>query len=330
MEQRKEQQKKYFVYLITNQINKKVYVGFTSNWKKRWKEHNLESQRNRNDQRNRHLYHAMRMYGRENFSFCLLCSVDDEKEALRLEQYYIEQYGSKNPDKGYNMTAGGDGVRVLRGDSLERMRKAVSERMSVPENTPNYREDISTEEIVELYVIEGLNTVAIGKKLGIYPGLVSSRLKRKGVKRRGRRIEINVAEVLRLYEIKKTAAEIGEIFGVSKYKILSVLKEQGIDRRRSGARKTTEGRKEKRCPGCQNIKLLSFFNKNKSSHDGYSSLCKQCISDRNKMKLRTKKEIAPEPCSSTGGTLGPSDVLGAEDSSSPSLCTSFSSEGSEA
>ena len=50
----------------------------------------------------------MRKYGLENFSIEQIDFADNLKELGKLERKYIKLYDSQNPDKGYNLTAGGE------------------------------------------------------------------------------------------------------------------------------------------------------------------------------------------------------------------------------
>lgn len=50
----------------------------------------------------------MRKHGVENFTIKEIDHTDDFKELGILERYYISYYDSQNPDKGYNLTAGGE------------------------------------------------------------------------------------------------------------------------------------------------------------------------------------------------------------------------------
>ena len=93
------------IYLITNDINDKVYIGKTNHSiEKRFKEHCHDAFKNRNEKRP--LYSAMRKYGIEHFTI-----KEIEKceyfEAEEKEKYYIKLYNSYH--YGYNATKGGDG-----------------------------------------------------------------------------------------------------------------------------------------------------------------------------------------------------------------------------
>lgn len=94
------------VYKITNNINGKVYIGITTcSLEYRWSRHLTEG---RNENNTKHLYKAMRKYGLDNFSIKQIDSTDDFEELGRLERYYIKKYNSQSPEKGYNLTAGGE------------------------------------------------------------------------------------------------------------------------------------------------------------------------------------------------------------------------------
>ena len=96
-----------YIYLITNDINDKVYVGKTeSSIEKRFKQHCSESFKDRC--KNRPLYRAMQKYGIEHFSVKLL--EETEQPEVR-EVYWIDKFQSYY--NGYNATHGGDGKKYL-------------------------------------------------------------------------------------------------------------------------------------------------------------------------------------------------------------------------
>lgn len=92
------------IYVITNDINNKQYVGKThDSVEKRFKEHISDSKRNRCEKRP--LYKAMNKYGIEHFYIKELeyCSAS---EASEREMYWIEKLDTYH--SGYNATLGGD------------------------------------------------------------------------------------------------------------------------------------------------------------------------------------------------------------------------------
>lgn len=90
------------IYVITNTMNGKKYVGQSINISQRWRAH-----RTRYQTEDGPLYRAMRKYGLDAFTFEILVECD-KADLNDLEQYWIGIYQSNNPDFGYNLTAGGD------------------------------------------------------------------------------------------------------------------------------------------------------------------------------------------------------------------------------
>lgn len=90
------------IYVITNKINGKRYIGQSIDIIRRWRAHRTSYWTS-----DLYLYRAMRKYGLESFIFEVL--QECEKEELNtLEKYWINFYQSDNPAFGYNLTAGGD------------------------------------------------------------------------------------------------------------------------------------------------------------------------------------------------------------------------------
>lgn len=96
----------YRVYLITNLVNDKKYVGITHNSiEHRFQEH---LQKSRMESSNWILHRALRKYGQDNFKLELLEDNVPKDIIGERENYYINLYDSLN--HGYNMTAGGAGI----------------------------------------------------------------------------------------------------------------------------------------------------------------------------------------------------------------------------
>ena len=91
------------VYLITNTINGKRYVGQTTGTlKKRWNEHCRKYCCTV-------LRNAIEKYGSENFSIEMICEPPTVELMHEMEKYFIDVYNSRTPN-GYNMTGGGEGL----------------------------------------------------------------------------------------------------------------------------------------------------------------------------------------------------------------------------
>ena len=111
------------IYLITNKVNGKKYVGQSIDIEERWKRHIIASKKSELV-----IYRAMRKYGIDNFDFSILeeCSVDklDEREI-----YWISELDTYN--NGYNMTIGGKGHNLyLDPKEREQKKKEIARRSS--------------------------------------------------------------------------------------------------------------------------------------------------------------------------------------------------------
>jgi group I intron endonuclease len=95
------------VYLVTNRIDGKKYVGKTQKTvQARWADHCGNA---RNPKKQEYLYRAIRKHGAENFSVEILAQVSTLEELNSSECRFIAELGTLAPD-GYNMTHGGEGV----------------------------------------------------------------------------------------------------------------------------------------------------------------------------------------------------------------------------
>jgi group I intron endonuclease len=94
------------VYLLTNLINKKLYVGITCNLPARISSYKSAAKSNKPSKHRVVL--ALRKYGFENFKFTILSSGLSSEEAKIAEINFIKQLQSTNPKVGYNVSKGGD------------------------------------------------------------------------------------------------------------------------------------------------------------------------------------------------------------------------------
>ena len=107
----------YKIYLITNLLNLKQYVGVTK--------FSIEERFLQHTKRGFLLTEAIQKYGEKMFSIELIEKVESPEKAYELEQYYITKYNTKSPN-GYNLTDGGDGI--FGWEASEEYRQECSER----------------------------------------------------------------------------------------------------------------------------------------------------------------------------------------------------------
>ena len=123
---------KYKIYYIENKVNKKLYVGYTSkDINKRFEKHIQNAKK----KINRKLYDSMNFHGYNNFEIKFLDECDTIEKAHELESWYIYILDSKNPNKGYNMTWGGDGGYTLSNWSEENKKKLYERQKISREKT---------------------------------------------------------------------------------------------------------------------------------------------------------------------------------------------------
>jgi group I intron endonuclease len=90
------------IYLITNEINKKKYVGQTIQpLSKRWQHHCWFS----TTKTKMPIALAIHKYGEENFTIRVIRKCSSQEELDRMEKYYAKRYATFSPS-GYNLKAG--------------------------------------------------------------------------------------------------------------------------------------------------------------------------------------------------------------------------------
>ena len=144
------------VYLITNRINGKRYVGITCRgYQERFKEHIHEAINGSTTI----LHNAIRKYGIDNFDLMLLENNIPDEDIGYKEQDYIQLYNTfYSSGIGYNMTEGGGGMSGYRhteaskhqiGNSLkghkfpESRNVKIQQAMTGREYKPEWREALS-------------------------------------------------------------------------------------------------------------------------------------------------------------------------------------------
>lgn len=118
----------YCVYVHTNKINNKKYVGITihgNNPEKRWKHGNgYKAQK--------YFYRAIEKYGWDGFEHDIVASRLTEREAKRFEQLLIKKLNTRSNEFGYNCTDGGDGIlgHHMTNESKEKRKEKMEKYLS--------------------------------------------------------------------------------------------------------------------------------------------------------------------------------------------------------
>ena len=130
-----EEDKTWCVYIHTNKINGKVYIGITCRDPiKRWA--NGKGYPN-----NTYFNNAIQKYGWENFEHQVLYENLTKTAACQKEIELIKFYDSTNRDVGYNLTLGGDHSPMYKRHHTEEAKRKIGEPKIgkyAGEGNPNY------------------------------------------------------------------------------------------------------------------------------------------------------------------------------------------------
>jgi len=125
-----------YIYIVTNLINKKQYVGKAINFKKRINHHIYEAKNNKGY----YFQRAIKKYGIENFKFIKFDWL--KEETAQIEIMWIRILNSKRPN-GYNLTDGGEGTK----DSSGLIAKKISNSLRNQPKTEQHKKNISIAKI---------------------------------------------------------------------------------------------------------------------------------------------------------------------------------------
>ena len=110
-----------FIYITTNHVNGKKYIGQKSYSQSNWKSY-LGS--------GIYLNRAINKYGKENFSKEIIENCETKEMLDEREKYWIDYYDAVESDDFYNIASGGDGGNTIAGYS-ESEKRNLSAKLSV-------------------------------------------------------------------------------------------------------------------------------------------------------------------------------------------------------
>lgn len=93
-----------YLYVITNRLNGKRYVGVTNNPERRWRQHLRADS---------YIGSALRKYGCRSFFFDVIGEFSSREMAYEAEKAFIKEHKLKGK-AGYNLTEGGGGSPSIR------------------------------------------------------------------------------------------------------------------------------------------------------------------------------------------------------------------------
>lgn len=176
------------IYLVTNKITGKQYVGQTMrSIEKRWETHGHG---------NYYISKSIRKHGKDNFKIEILEKCKSKQELSEKEIYWIKELNTLSPN-GYNLTGGGEGN--LGWKHTEEAKRKMSEAMKGKKH-PNYgkkhseeiRRKISESLKGHKYSIESRRKMSESQKGKTHSVETRSRMSKaqKGKKRSGKTCKI--------------------------------------------------------------------------------------------------------------------------------------------
>lgn len=120
------------VYMHTNLINNKKYIGITSlkNPHNRWRSDGSGYKRQTR------FWNAIQKYGWENFKHEILLKNETKEYAEKVEKCLIRHYKTRNREYGYNITDGGEGVSGWKpNDEWRRKQSELKKNQVISEET---------------------------------------------------------------------------------------------------------------------------------------------------------------------------------------------------
>jgi len=178
-----------YIYLVTNVVNGKVYVGQTTGTiKERWSCHRRDARRDSPFP----LHRAIRKYGIKSFDISVLAECFSKSALDAAERLFIQKYNACDSSFGYNATFGGDGGKwpegrkqkqsgrmlgntIRRGSTMpEESRKMISKSLTGQKRpgrklTPERKAEISRQMTGRTMSAETIERMSLARKKHFTP-----------------------------------------------------------------------------------------------------------------------------------------------------------------
>lgn len=157
---------KYYIYIIQNKVNNKIYVGQSNSPDDRWRRHKTDCHNPKSHAYNMLIGRAIRKYGADNFDFSVLEEYSFLKEANNAEEFWIHYLNTQDKNIGYNIKNGGDNHKqsedtkrkIGAGNSValkgkkhsEEHNKNISRGLSLSHSKKPYGYKLTSEDVTEI------------------------------------------------------------------------------------------------------------------------------------------------------------------------------------
>lgn len=162
------------IYLLTNLIDGKVYVGKTINYRKR-----MSHYRRLHCISQPKLYRALKCHGWKNFSSKVIDKAEDVDSLNLLERHYIKFYDCYGNDRGYNLTEGGEG-----GELTEEIKKKMSDSHKGKKFSEEHKKKMSVSRMGIIYSEETRKKMSESQKKKAPPSRESIEKRKETIRRK--------------------------------------------------------------------------------------------------------------------------------------------------
>lgn len=233
----------FFIYIIQNKINNKIYIGKSNDTKVRWRYHKKVANGGREKYPNDFfaIHGSLIKYGFDKFLWDTIEEFDNEQDCLEAETFWIQYFRSWDRNYGYNLNMGG-------GNSLPSSETKL--KMSLAQTGSKHSQAKLNEEkvleIIKLYKTGNYSQIALGKMFGVSGGTIGDIFRHKGWThltasyvhnppklpgRKGEKAgasklkESEAINAIKLYNsVNYNYQEIANMFNVKKYTIYAIIK----------------------------------------------------------------------------------------------------------
>ncbi len=273
----------FCTYMISCDQFDEIYIGKTNNFKKRRSEHFSKSYRDSVLKKSKsHLYNAMNLHGDENFTMIVINFQESRQECSNAEIELIALC-KKSGMKLYNITEGGDGVRII--NPLNTETEKLCSKCKIVKQNKDFTKHVKYTRGLDYHCKSCKQEDDRCKRTGTIDytniGFIVNDDNSKWC--------VGCKQLLSKDSFYKTKK--GEHWHCKECAKENSKKQGQINKQNNENKTEYDINITKECSGCNMILPLTpdFWPKNKYSNNGLGSACKVCCNDRAKTRRKEGK-----------------------------------------